>query len=479
MAGLNAAIHARLHGFEVMLLEQRSEAGGKAAGIEVEGFQLDPGPSILILTRLYEQVFRRAGRSMSEFLKFRRLEVLSRIQLEGQPPLNLPGERQACLDVLRAVAPQDVDSVQRLMDRLDGAAHLLDRSVFARPYLEQRDLLDPALMKFGLKMNPFRTYKAAVDQMFTSPMLRAFFYGFPSYGGQSYHAKGPAGFMIPYFMLADGVWVAEGGVRAIPKAFEKLARDLGVEFRFQAPVAQLWTEADRVRGVCIQAESGAMEKLDADAVICAVDPARLAPLPGQETWKPSYSYFTLHWGLRRTWPELEHHNLWIPQNFSHGFREIYDSRQFPSRPIVYLNATAAADPESAPPGCTNLFAVVTVPGDEPHLDYPNRRYEYRERVRHEVAQAGFEWSPGEEVFERLQDPPFFAERDGNHLGSLYGPDEKHRLWGLFPQSNRHHSLRGLYLAGGAVQPGAGLPMVTLSGQFAADLAARDAQRSQS
>jgi phytoene dehydrogenase-like protein len=70
------------------------------------------------------------------------------------------------------------------------------------------------------------------------------------------------------------------------------------------------------------------------------------------------------------------------------------------------------------------------------------------------------------VFERIQNPLYFAEKHGNYKGSLYGPDEEYRLWGIFPLANRDPRYGNVAYCGGAVQPGAGLPMATLSGQFA-------------
>jgi phytoene dehydrogenase-like protein len=72
-------------------------------------------------------------------------------------------------------------------------------------------------------------------------------------------------------------------------------------------------------------------------------------------------------------------------------------------------------------------------------------------------------------FKRVQSPKLFRERDGNYRGSLYGIDEKHRPFkGMMPSSIFDQRYRNLRYCGGSVQPGAGLPMVTLSGKFVAD-----------
>ncbi|MFX8285779.1 FAD-dependent oxidoreductase, partial [Acinetobacter baumannii] len=64
-------------------------------------------------------------------------------------------------------------------------------------------------------------------------------------------------------MLREGVWVAEGGVRAIPAAFFRLAVELGVEFRFGAEVVA--TETDSSSLTSVRLSSG--ESVSADKFI--------------------------------------------------------------------------------------------------------------------------------------------------------------------------------------------------------------------
>ncbi len=106
---------------------------------------------------------------------------------------------------------------------------------------------------------------------------------------------------------------------------------------------------------------------------------------------------------------------------------------FPTEPIVYLNETAGTDPGAAPIGGTNLFAVVTSPACEPHLDWEGRQEEFKGRVLGIMRRFGLGFEPEEVELERIQTPRYFEREHGNYKGSLYGPDEKHRLFGgLFP-----------------------------------------------
>lgn len=464
VGGLSAAIHARLAGWNVLVLEQQAVAGGKAQGIETGGYHLDPGPSIIIMPEIYEAVFQAAGRDMSDYLRFMPLSTVSRVFFGDDLTVDIPASRQAAIDLLRGLAPRDADSLESLLDKLAGAEPLLHDTVYRQPFSRPWHLLNSKLLQFGRKFNAIKPYRQMVDEMFEHPLTRSFFYGFPSYGGQSYNSVVPGAFFIPYYMLCRGVYAVEGGVRAIPAALMRLAKEMGVEFRFDSPVTGVSSDGQKIRSV----EAGG-DRLSADAFVANMDRFSFARLLGEAVPnEPNLSYFTLHVGLRRRVENLEHHNLFVPKSFARGFEEIYADAAFPTEPIVYVNATRGQDPDAAPPGCENLFAVVTVPGDVATVDYRNRSSEYAGRVRQVLRNRGLDWDESEVDFERIQTPLTFAERDGSFGGSLYGLAEKHRLWGMFPATNEHPRFRNLKFCGGSVQPGAGLPMVTLSGKFAVD-----------
>jgi phytoene desaturase len=348
VAGLSAAIHARLRGYDVTLLEQGDALGGKAAPVRRDGFTLDPGPSIIILTHIYQEVFRRAGCNPDDYLQFQRLDPFTRVLMDGlDGPLDLPADEEACIQALGRVAPQDEPGLRTLMATLASAAPYVDDTVFAHPIDKPYQLLHPKLARFALHFNPRLTYRQLVDEQIKSPLLRAFFYGFPSYSGQTYDSKAAGALLIPFYMLRHGVWYPKGGIHAIPAAFTRLAQELGVEIQLQAKVTGVATQGRRLTEVHIEGSTA----LKAEAVICAMDRYTFGPwLQRPEPQTPSYSYYTLHWGLKGERPEVEHHTLLIPNGFEEGFEELYQQRRPPSRPVIYLNNPGRVDPQSAPPG---------------------------------------------------------------------------------------------------------------------------------
>ncbi|MBN8689829.1 MAG: phytoene desaturase [Armatimonadetes bacterium] len=471
IGGLSAAIHLRLRGFDVKVIEQRSKAGGKAAQILVGGYKFDPGPSIVILTRIYEEVFKSAGKRMEDYLQFDRLDPFTTIYQEGKAqPIDLSADESQLFATLKEIAPEDYENFWRLMQGLESVVPGVEDAIFGRPINQPWDMIHPGLMKFAKVVSVRKSAKSEIDRLFQSPLLRAFFYGFPSYSGQSYHSPSPGAFMIPYFMVREGVFWPRGGISAIPTALFNLASDLGVEFEFGQKVTSIMQFDKRISR--IQTENGSHE---AGVVISNMDRTITRRMLGDQlSPKPSYSYFTVHLGVRRKYPDLKIHNLFIPNGFEQGFEQLYSQKQIPNPPIVYINETSNHDPSTAPEGCSNLFAVFTVPAIEPHLDWKATESTAVEHLITELAKYGIIVDPTEIEVTRVQTPITFEERDGNYRGSLYGPDEAQRLWGFMPQRCRDEKVKNLFYAGGSVQPGAGMPMVTLSGKFAAELAAKAA-----
>ncbi len=465
LGGLSAAVYARLLGYNVRLLEAGSSVGGKAASLRMGPYRLDPGPSIVILTRIYEQVFVDAGRKMPDYLRFNRLDPISRIYFKDWDPIDLPSDRGACEALVDKVAPTDGRAFRELLRAWDQLVPQMDKSIFAHPYDRAYQLLDRKLLGMALKFNMRQTTKELIDARFESAVLRAFFYGFPSYSGQTYDGKAHGTLMIPYLMLQEGVYFPEaGGVGAIPTAFERLARELGVEIQINARVEKLTTTNNRVDSAVMV--DGSI--ISGESFVRNVVRFTTREWLGIETdVAPSLSYFTVHWGIRRRLDGLRHHNLLGSHRLREGLRGVVSQRRFSiaadrlsqrdSRRRSYRSSRWCHQPvRSRHLSCQHRwlgveFTVVPLP----------------RLVLKTMEGFGFSVEPTQKDFERIQTPVYFEGAHGNYKGSLYGAHESERLYGLFPPRNMDEQFRNLFYCGGSVQPGAGLPMVVLSGKFAA------------
>lgn len=306
--------------------------------------------------------------------------------------------------------------------------------------------------------------------MFTSELLRSFFYGFPTYSGNTYHAKAVGALLIPYYLLTDGVYYPRGGVAAIPNALERLAKELGVQIKAGTRVTGVGTDGKNVTSIL----TGSGSKTKCDAVISNIDRFTVYTkyLARSVLDPPSYSYFTMAWHVTSDMNPYAHHNLIIPEDFRKSYKSLYDDFSPAKEPLVYVNSPTVTDPETAPAGRALQFAVVTVPANTRQNPWDLLEETYPKNVMSMLRTVPHGGGIENETLLDIQSPIVFEQRDGSFKGSLYGLTEKKRLYGILPSTNRDPVLKNLFYCGGSVQPGAGLPMVVLSGKFAANMLPR-------
>jgi phytoene dehydrogenase-like protein len=212
----------------------------------------------------------------------------------------------------------------------------------------------------------------------------------------------------------------------------------------------------------------------ADVVVSNVDaltvyrdllptPARLAGLTDR-----SLAGFVLLLGVRGETPALAHHTVFFPRYYDAEFDAIFGSPSRRARPASdpTIFVTRAIDPAVHPAGCEAWFVLVNAPRHGTDWSAVNWRRPgladaYGWHILDVLARRGLD------VRDRLQfmetrTPADLADSAGAPGGAIYGTSG-----GLIRPVNRG-PVDGLYLVGGSVHPGGGLPMVTLSAQVVAD-----------
>ena len=101
------------------------------------------------------------------------------------------------------------------------------------------------------------------------------------------------------------------------------------------------------------------------------------------------------------------------------------------------------------------------------IDWPSESARCRERIVRALARD--QWNLKVRASEEVT-PPDFAARFPASRGALYGLASNSKMAAFKRPPNQVSGISGLYLAGGTVHPGAGLPMVCLSAKMATQMA---------
>lgn len=488
LGGLAAACVLAARGHRVIVFERNEWLGGKAAQLTGGGFRFDMGPTIVTIPSVLRRIFAEAGARLEDYLELVRLDPQWRCFFDDGSALDLAQDPAAMAQTLDRFAP-DTRSGERYREfiayseRLNGISQ---RHFFYKPIGGMRDMFDWRA-SFDLKMlgdvlamRMGRSVASTVRAFTPDARVAQMIDHFTQYVGSSPYGSPAVLCGIAHMQTEEGIWYPIGGTRAVPLALEKLARELGVEFRLGTQVERIATAGNLVTGVCLKGGEG----IALSGVVSNCDSVRThrelisgavgARFERRRRYEPACSGVVLYLGLSKRYEHLAHHDFVFSRDPHEEFEAIYKHGEPAPDPTCYLAATSGTDPETAPEGGEALYVLVHAPYLRPHHNWREMLPAYRRVITEKLKRTG-QMPDLEEriVFERALTPLDIHERYQVLDGAIYGLASHGKFLGAFKPGNRSPDLHGLYLAGGAAHPGPGMPMVLMSGWIAADALDQD------
>ena len=488
MGGLAAAIDLARTGHRVVVVERAASAGGKMRAVAPgrdATLLMDAGPTVLTMADVFESLFADGGVSLADRVKLRPAARLARHFWTDGSSLDLHADPARTRDAIGALAGA---GEARRFDGFRARAEAMRRTLDAAFMRASKPTLPGLVRAAGPRalagIAPFSTLASFLSGQFRDARLRQLFGRYATYCGSSPY-EAPATLALIAAVEANGVWYVEGGMRALAAAMATRAVELGATLRFGTGVDRIVIEGGRARGVILATG----EFLAADAVLCNADTDALArglfgaPARAAASTRPAQarSLSAVTWTMRATveGPALLRHNVVFSADARSEFDDVRRIGRAPRSPTVYLCAQDRADDDPAPQGTERILALVNAPacGDDrtrfgrEELDECEATMSARLRLNgirlHRTEGPGLRTGPRE--WETL----FPATG-----GALYGTAL--RGWASsFRRPGSRSAVEGLYLAGGGVHPGPGVPMAALSGRLAASAIASDLRRSTS
>ena len=269
---------------------------------------------------------------------------------------------------------------------------------------------------------------------------------------------------------ARGVWTVKGGISSVARVIEKLAVNRGVEFIYGHRVIEIQKSNFLVNRVFL--DDGTYHAVD--AVVFNGDPRALATgLLGDDlrniagkTRNADRSLSANVWGFEANAinKNLVHHNVFFSDKINSEFYEI-EKGQIPSDPTLYICAQDREEANKAKK--TERFEIIL---NAPPLSKRKPNKEDFEICKSVTLERFKNFGLNFQV--DLERKNLTTPRDFNNLfpateGSLYGqsPDG---MMATFQRPKCVTSIANLFLVGGGVHPGAGVPMATLSALLAVE-----------
>jgi 1-hydroxycarotenoid 3,4-desaturase len=472
MGGLAAALATAGRGARVVVVDTADAPGGKLRAIEHRGRAIDSGPTVLTMRPVFEELFEAAGERLEDHVELRPLDVIARHLWPDGSQLDLFADEGRSADAVAAFAGASAaDGFRRfcrygegLLDRLEDAflRHDNEGLFGLMRRVGPRGLGRLAQVDFS------RTMWRALGDFFPDPRLRQLFGRYATYYGSS-PFEAPATMNLIAQVEARGVWAVAGGMIALGRAIADAIVAKGGELRLGCGASRIDRDIDGRLAVTL--DDGA--RLSAAHVVFNGDPTRL--VGGQlgpdvrNVVRPigapaSLSAITWSTTGRATGVELAYHTVCFSKDYEAEFEALFERGAVPERPTVYVCAqdrlAAAVD------GDERLFCLINAPASQEGrgATASSEEASWQERMLQSMRDCGVTLTlPSDAVRTTPQD---FARRFPGTGGALYG-SATHGALSPFRRYRVATKLPNLWMVGGAVHPGAGLPMVTLGGLLVA------------
>ncbi|MDC0710438.1 phytoene desaturase family protein [Stigmatella sp. ncwal1] len=463
IGGLTAAGLLAKEGHDVTLFERGPTLGGKAQGVTLEGITLDTGPTLLTLPHLVRGTFEALG-AVDLLPPFLELERQCVYRFGDGCVFTAYKDLERMADSAGELRPSERYGVLSFYKEAE-AIH----QAAGEPYLEAPYEGMPGFMarvarrglgavRAGLRLS---TLHDLAERHFKTEHLQQFVGRFATYTGASPYEASAAFALIPHIERAYGTHHVRGGIGALVEALGQAVRRQGVNVLLNTP-ARYEQDAQGTWRVGPVGEAEAY-----DSVVVNADPLASLHREGEPLALSGVVLLLEVAGH----PSVPHHTVLFGRDYRREFNELFSGR-LATDPTVYLCAPGATDDSMAPPGRTGLFVMVNAPALPTDRAAAERETEawtgHAERVRAQVFEKLYAHFP--ELKGRVkvlgQRTPVDWAAQGAPGGSIYG-FLPHGKFGAFRRPRIRGSSPGLFFVGGGTHPGGGVPMVMLSGHFAA------------
>ena len=468
LAGLAAALHLAGRGRAVTVVERGPHPGGRVGRLDIDGYFIDTGPTVLTMPDIIDDAFAAVGETLSDRLDLMRVDPAYRASFADGSALSVHTDRAAmAAEIERFAGRAQADGYLQLRDWLTRLYEVEFDGFIAANFDSPLSLLTPQLARLAA-MGGFRRWDRMVRRFISDDRLRRVFTFQALYAGVPPERALAVYAVIAYMDTISGVYFPRGGMRAVPDALAAAAAQAGVEFRYGAEISDLERSATQVTAV--HTRDG--DRIQADAVVLTTElpdtyrllgrtPRRLLPL------RPAPSAVVAHVGCRAVGNDIGHHTIVFGEAWQQTFRDIIDDGHLMADPSLLVTRPTAGDSSLAPPGRDLLYILAPAPNlAVGKVDWASRGAAYTEQMLQAVTDRLPVLGVDAEVLDVI-DPAGWA-RQGMAAGTPFALAHTFGQTGPFRPANTVRGIDNVVLAGSSTVPGVGVPMALLSGRLAAD-----------
>ncbi len=469
IGGIAIAVRMASRGYEVSVFEANSYPGGKLSEFSLSSYRFDAGPSLFTMPQYVEELFDVAGVKMNGHFQYERLDVVCNYFWEDGKQLSAFADKHKFAVTIEENLGVEKEKVLELLASSQKKYELTGRIFLEKSLHRLSTWLDSKVLKAILhlpQLDIFSSMNEVNKKILQHPKLIQLFNRYATYNGSNpYKAPGLLN-IIPHFEYEFGAYFPKGGMYSITKSLYELAKEKRVKFYFNTKVEEIIVEKNKAIGITINNESYYFDKIVSNMDVFN---AYRKLLPNQKhphkilRQQKSTSALIFYWGIKKTFPALDLHNILFSNNYEKEFEDLENGIIY-NDPTVYINITSKYNADDAKEGCENWFTMINVPfnaGQDWDTMIASARKNIIEKINR-ILKINLESLI---ECESILDPRTIESKTQSHLGSLYGTSSNNRMAAFLRHANFSNQIDNLYFCGGSVHPGGGIPLCLLSAKI--------------
>jgi phytoene desaturase len=467
LGGLAVAIRLAKQGYKVRIFEKNPGPGGKLNSIDSGQFRFDTGPSLLTLPELVNDLLSGAPENIRSLFKVRKLDKICKYYFSDGTVVDALADPEAFSRTFSCLTGERKTNIDRYLKKV-GQLYDLTAPVFIFGNFHRRkELFQPKNLNVLLnlyRLNPFATMHGYNSRRFSHRNIIQLFDRYATYNGSSPYEAPATLNVIAHLEHNKGAFFPENGMFSITMALYEYALYLGVEFIFNTYVRKIKHDGRKVTGLI-----AGDKEYKSDIIISDCDVFHLyeyllsgikAPA-GTRKKKLSSSAIIYYWGMNIDSPDLDLHNIFFAADYREEFNCIFKKMTMHDDPTIYVFISSKASKRDAPEGKSNWFVMVNAPHDNGQ-DWNELILQTKRNIINRIgSRLGFS-IPDKIEQELIIAPPQLEKNTLSTAGAIYGNSSNSAASAFYRHPNFSRKIRGLYLTGGSVHPGGGIPLCLAS-----------------
>lgn len=470
-SSLSVACYMANAGHKVSVFEKNKSIGGRARQFERDGFKFDMGPTFYWMPDIFERFFADFKKKPADFYQITRLDPGYEIYFGENDTLKESADRTKLNQTFEQLEAGSSVFLDRFLKKAEFNYRVAIDKVVYKPGKSPLELVMPQTIirifqfitsvSFSVRKN---IKNDKLRQMLEFPVL---FLGAKPNKTPSFYR------FMNYADMILGSWHVKGGMIEVLNGMLQLAASMGAEIFTDSPVTEIRTEKGKATGIVV-----AGTFIQADVIISGADYHHTELLLPRKERNYTQKYWSrkvfapsailYYIGFDKRIDNVSHHTLFFDTSFKEHASDIYDTPDWPVKPLFYASFPTKTDSSLAPKG--QETAILLIPIAAGLMDTAQIREKYLGQVIRRMEELTGQELNSHILFSQSYATTDFMSDYNAYKGNAYGLANTLRQTAFMKPKVCNKRLANFFYTGQLTVPGPGVPTAIISGKIAAECA---------